>query len=140
MNKVILMGRLTREPESTSTPSGVLVTRFTVAVNRRFKKEGQPEADFINVVTFSHTAEFVQKYFTKGQAIILCGSLQTRIYEKDGENRWVTEVIADEVNFCGSKSDNKNVSYSPEGTVDALEQLRGSDGFMPVDNSEEIPL
>lgn len=135
MNKVILCGRLTRDPESISTPSGVLVTKFTVAVNRRFKKEGQPEADFINVVTFSHTAEFVQKYFIKGQAILLCGSIQTRKYEKDGENRWVTEVIADEVNFCGSKSE--NAKSKPN---DVLNDLRAmSNEFMPLDDDDTLP-
>lgn len=119
MNKVILCGRLTRDPESTSTPSGVLVTKFTVAVDRRFKKEGQPEADFINVVTFSHTAEFVQKYFVKGKPILLCGSMQTRSWDdNEGNKRWVTEVIADEVNFCGGKNDNSFPSNNKQDNED----------------------
>lgn len=135
-NKAILMGRLTRDPESTSTPSGVLVTKFTVAVNRRFKKEGQPEADFINCVSFSHTAEFVQKNFVKGQAILLCGSIQTRTWDdNEGNKRWATEVIAEEVNFCGSKSDNAKPKSN-----DVLDALRGNnDGFMPVDNDDSVP-
>ena len=137
LNKVVLCGRLTKDPETVSSQSGVIITKFKVAVNRRFKKD---ETDFINIVTFNKTAEFVQKYFKKGQAILLCGSIQTRTYEKDGENRWVTEVIADEVNFCGSKNDNKSESYSPEETEDVLEQLRGNNAeFMPVGDNDDLP-
>lgn len=132
LNKVVLCGRLTKDPESTSSQSGVMITKFTVAVNRRFKKD---ETDFINVVTFNKTAEFVQKYFTKGQAILLCGSIQTRTYEKDGETRYVTEVIADEVNFCGGKNEN-----TKNETIDVLEELRGnSEEFVPVGDNDDLP-
>ena len=106
LNKCILVGRLTKDPESTSTPTGVLVTKFTIAVNKRFQRQGEErQADFINIVSFNKTAEFVQKYFKKGQAIIVSGSIQTRTYEKDGDKRYITEVLAEEVNFCGSKNE-----------------------------------
>ena len=131
-NKAILMGRLTRDPEQTTTPSGVVITRFTLAVDRRYQKQGEDkQTDFINIVSFRNTAEFVKKYFTKGQMALVSGSIQSRSFEKDGEKRWVTEIVADEVNFCGSKNNSTN---------DVLNELRGmSDGFMPMDNSEECP-
>ena len=131
-NKAILMGRLTRDPEQTTTPSGVVITRFTLAVDRRFQKQGEDkQTDFLNITTFNKTAEFVKKYFTKGQMMLVSGSIQSRSFEKDGEKRWVTEIVAEEVNFCGSKNNSTN---------DVLNELKGmSDGFMPMDNSEECP-
>jgi single-strand DNA-binding protein len=140
MNKVILKGRLTKEPESSSTQSGVLVTKFSIAVDRRFKKEGQPEADFINCVSFNHTAEFVQKYFKKGQEILVCGSIQTRSWDdNEGNKRWATEVIVDEVNFCGPKKD-APINVAPEDAEDVLTELKNSSrGFMPVDNDDNVP-
>lgn len=139
-NKVVLHGRLTKEPESSSTTSGVLVTKYSIAVDRRFKKEGQPEADFINCVSFNHTAEFVQKYFRKGQEILVCGSIQTRSWDdNEGNKRWATDVIVDEVNFCGPKKD-VPINVAPEDAEDVLTELKNSSkGFMPVDKSEEVP-
>ena len=132
MNKVILFGRLTKDPETTVTPSGVSVTRFTLAVNRRFKKD---ETDFINIVTFNKTAEFVQKYFVKGQAALIYGSIQTRNYEKDGQKFYVTEVIAEEVNFGGAKKDDNTVSGS-----DALDELRKSgNDFISINADDNCP-
>ena len=127
LNKCILVGRITKDPESATTTSGVIVTKFTIAVNRRFNRE---ETDFINIVTFSKTAEFVKKYFTKGQAIIVSGAIQSRTYEKDGEKRYVTEVVADEVNFCGSKNES---SKQEDSTFDVGE------GFMPIDADDDLP-
>ena len=131
-NKAILMGRLTRDPEQSTSPSGVIITRFTLAVDRRYQKQGEEkQTDFINIVSFRNTAEFVKKYFTKGQMMLVSGSIQSRSYEKDGEKRWVTEIVAEEVNFCGSKNNSTN---------DVLNDLREmSGGFMPVDNSDECP-
>ena len=131
-NKAILMGRLTRDPEQSTSPSGVIITRFTLAVDRRYQKQGEEkQTDFINIVSFRNTAEFVKKYFTKGQMALVSGSIQSRSFEKDGEKRWVTEIVAEEVNFCGSKNNSTN---------DVLNELRGmSDGFMPMDNSGECP-
>lgn len=107
MNKTILMGRLTRNPETRYTQSSnTQVTSFTIAVNRRFTKEGQPSADFINVIAWSKTAEFVSKYFKKGQQVGVVGRIQTRNYDDEqGPKHYVTEVIAEEVYFADSKKE-----------------------------------
>ncbi len=142
LNKLMLHGRLTKEPESSSTTSGVLVTKFSLAVDRRFKKQGEErKADFINCVSFNHTAEFVQKYFRKGQEILVSGSIQTRSYEKDGQTVWVTEAIVDEADFCGPKMNNEEpVNVAPEDACDVLTELKNMNkGFMPVDNNDECP-
>lgn len=107
MNKVILMGRLTKDPEVRYTQTtNKMVTSFTLAVNRRFKQEGQPEADFINIVAWSKTAEFCSKYFKKGQQVGVIGRIQTRNYEDEkGVKHYVTEVIAEEAYFADSKKE-----------------------------------
>jgi len=108
INKVVLMGRLVKDPELKYTPSNVAVVSFTVAVERKFQKQDEKQADFINVVAWRSTAEFVSKWFHKGQMIALCGSIQTRTWDdNDGNRRYVTEVVADEVSFAGSKSDSQ---------------------------------
>lgn len=105
MNKAILMGRLTAEPELKQTPNGVLVTRFTLAVNRRFAKEGQQQADFINCVAWRNQAEILCRYFHKGSMAAIAGSIQTGSYDgEDGKKRYTTEVVADEVYFTGEKA------------------------------------
>ena len=105
MNKVILIGRLTKDPEIRYTAgNNTAVCQFTVAVDRRFKSENQPTADFIPIVAWRQTAEFVSKYFTKGSRIALVGQIQTRSWDDtEGKKHYVTEVIADEVEFCESK-------------------------------------
>lgn len=107
MNKTILMGRLTRDPETRYTQtSNTQVTSFTLAVNRRFAKEGQPSADFINVIAWSKTAEFVSKYFKKGQQVGVVGRIQTRNYDDEqGQKHYVTEVVAEEVYFADTKKE-----------------------------------
>ena len=104
LNKVILMGNLTKDPEYKTTPSGVAVTTFSVAVGRRFAKQGdEVTADFFNVVAWRNTAEFVSKYFNKGRAIVVVGSLQNRSWtDQNGQKRYITEVIADECYFAGN--------------------------------------
>ena len=126
MNKVVLMGRLTRDPEMRFTQgNNTAVCSFSLAVNRRFKQEGQPDADFINVVAWAKTAEFVSKYFTKGQQVAVIGRIQTRNYDdKDGKKVFVTEVVAEEVYFADSKKE-------PNATTSA--------GFMAVENPEGLP-
>lgn len=103
MNKVILKGNLTKDVELQTTNSGLSVAKFTVAVQRRFKNANDEyETDFINCVAWRNTAEFVSKYFGKGSQIIVCGAIQTRNYEaEDGTKRYITEVLVDEVDFCG---------------------------------------
>lgn len=105
MNKAILIGRLTRDPELKTTASGVSVCSFSIAVNRRFKNaEGNYDADFINCVAWRQQAEFMAKYFGKGRMVGVVGSIQTRSYDdKDGKRVYVTEVSVDEVHFCGDK-------------------------------------
>lgn len=112
MNKAILMGRLTRDPETRYTQTNnVQVTSFTLAVNRRFTKEGEQQADFINVVTWNKTAEFVSKYFKKGQQVGIIGRIQTRNYDDDqGQKHYVTEVIAEEVYFADSKKEETQIT------------------------------
>ena len=107
MNKVILMGRLTAEPEIRKTASGVSVLSFTLAVDRRFKKEGAQSADFIACVAWRQTAEFIAKYFKKGQRLAVSGAIEVRKWQdRDGNNRYTTEVIADEAYFAdGAKID-----------------------------------
>lgn len=102
INNVVIMGRLIKDPELKTTQSGLSVVSFTVAVDRKYQKERQ--ADFLNVVAWRHTAEFVEKYFTKGSMIAIQGSIQTRTYEdKNGNKRTAVEIVADNVSFCGSK-------------------------------------
>ena len=142
INKAIIGGRLTRDAEHTVTASGLDVAKFSVAIDRRFKKQGEEkQTDFLNVVAFGKTAEFVCKYFSKGSSIIVVGSIQSRTYEKDGQKRYVTEIIAEEVSFAGSKKDNEESSdtVSGESAVDALEALRDHNGFATVEDDSELP-
>lgn len=106
LNKVIIGGRLTADPEPRQTQSGISVVTFTVAVNRQYSKDEQREADFLNVTAWRATADFVARYFRKGSAICVCGSLRTRSYTaQDGSSRHVTEILADDVMFVDSKDE-----------------------------------
>lgn len=105
MNKIELLGRLTKDPEIRYTQNNTPVASFSLAVNRRFAKEGEQQADFINIVAWNKTAEFCGKYFKKGSQIALVGRLQTRSYEDNGTKKYVTEVIAEEVYFADTKKD-----------------------------------
>lgn len=110
-NKVILGGRITADPELKSTPSGISVTSFTVAVNRSYRAKNveQPQADFINVTAWRKTAEFITRNFHKASSICIVGSIQTRSYtDKQGQKRYATEVVADEAYFVDSKSEADN--------------------------------
>ena len=116
MNKVILLGRLTKDPEVRYTQSNTIFATFTVAVRKKFKSEDGVDADFINIITWNKTAEFVSMYFKKGMQIALAGRLQTRSYDAaDGTKRYITEVVAEEVEFAESKKsfDNNNDAVSP---------------------------
>lgn len=113
MNKAILMGRLTKNPEIRYTQTtNIMVASFSLAVNRRFAKEGEErQADFINVVAWNKTAEFCSKYFKKGQQVGVVGRLQTRNYEDDkGVKHYITEVVAEEVYFADSKKEDDNAT------------------------------
>lgn len=103
-NKVILMGRITADPELKQTPSGVSVTNFTLAVDRKYNKGEEKQADFITVIAWRHTADFITKYFQKGSAILIEGELQTRTWtDKEGNKRYATEVVASVAAFCEAK-------------------------------------
>ena len=110
LNRVILMGRLVSDPELKTTPSGVSVTTFRVAVDRNYVKQGEErKADFFDVVCWRQTAEFVCRYFGKGAMIAVDGQLQSRTYQaKDGSNRYVVEVVADNVSFTGERRENNS--------------------------------
>ncbi len=104
LNRIVLIGRLTQRPELRMTPSGVSVTNFTLAVNRRPTQSGQREADFIDIVAFGRTAEVTCKYMDKGRLVAVDGRLQVRSYEtKDGQRRRAAEVIAESVQFLDSR-------------------------------------
>lgn len=108
MNSVCISGRLTRDPEVRSTQGGTFVASFTVAVDRRFKREGEPTADFLRCVAFGKTAEFIDKYFSKGKMILLTGRIQTGQYtDKDGKTVYTTDIIPDNVEFGESKGESK---------------------------------
>ena len=148
LNKVVLAGRVTADIELKQTSSGISVVSFTIAVNRRFVSkstdaQAQQQADFINVTAWRNTAEFISKYFHKGSAICITGSIQTRKWQdQQGNNRYTTEVVADEAMFVESKADGASGTYSPEaysapsfssGTGDApkFEDVNTDDSFLP---------
>ena len=113
MNSIIIKSRLTADPELKYTQNNTAVTSFSVAVNRRFVQEGQQDTDFFNVTAWSKTAEFITKYFKKGQEILIQGRLQQRSWETEsGEKRYAVDIVAEQVEFCGSKSDSSNVNLS----------------------------
>lgn len=129
-NKVIIGGRLTGDPELKTTPNGVSVTSFTVAVNRRAKADEESKADFINVTAWRNTAEFITRYFKKASSICIVGSLQTRKWQdKDGNNKSSTDVVADEVYFVDAKGENTAQAqtapstYVPSSYTDAAPQF-----------------
>ena len=138
MNVVIIKGRLTRDPEIRYAQNGnnTAIARFSLAVNRKFRREGEPEADFFNVVAFGKNAEIIEKYVLKGNEIAVRGHLQTGSYQnKEGQTVRTTDVILDEFDFCGSKASNggsSNQTKRPSG---------GGNPFTKVDDvdDEELP-
>ena len=131
LNEIILQGRLTDHPELMATETGKSVTRFSLAVERDFSTGDEKETDFINIVAWNKTAEFITRYFTKGKQMLVRGSLQIRKWKtKEGENRYSTEVIADKVYFCGDKekaSQNENNVTNNDDFTEVSE----SDGDLP---------
>jgi single-strand DNA-binding protein len=128
LNHISIAGRLTKDPELRRTNTGVAVTSFTVAVDRDFKeKNGEKETDFIECVAWRNTAEFVEKYFSKGKMAIVAGRLQIRSWtDKDGNKRKTAEVVADNVYFGDSKSDNNSPTMA-----DNFATLEGDDFGLP---------
>lgn len=139
MNKVILMGRLTKEPEvrySQGVPV-MTVAKYTLAVNRRFKQKDAPDVDFLNCVAFGKTAEFAQKYFRKGQMVGVVGRVQNRSwFDNDNKKCYATDIIVDEQYFGESKKNTENNTSNYGGKQDAV------DGFYPIDDeigNDELP-
>ena len=146
LNTALIMGRLTADPELRTTNTGIAVTTFTVAVDRRYQKAGEEkQTDFINVVAWRQTAEFVSRYFQKGSMIAVRGSIQTRRYEdNNGNKRTAVEIVADEVSFCGSKAEtgtgSRQVMEQPARTQPAASFATGSaDDFEEIPVSDDLP-
>lgn len=141
-NKVILIGNMTADPELKQTTSGISVSNFSIAVNRRFGKgeQGQQNVDFINIVTWRQNAEFVCRYFKKGSPILICGQLQTRAWtDNQGQKRYATEVVADEVTFVASAT--QSGAQPSAGATGYTPEAYGTPAFNNAQNTnfEEIP-
>ena len=142
MNKVILMGRLTRDPEmrNSNGESNTAIARYTLAVDRRYKRDGEAGADFISCVAFGRSAEFAQKYFRQGLKVVVTGRIQTGSYtNRDGNKVYTTDVVVEDQEFAESKAaagqgENGRSEQKPEPQVDA-------DGFMNIPDGidEELP-
>ena len=135
MNKVILIGRLTSDPDLRRTQSHKAVASYRLAVDRQFKQEGQPEADFISCVAWGNNGDFASKYLTKGMKIAIEGRIQTGSYEKDGVKHYTTDIIVERHEFCESKkTDFPGANYSsPQGATRAVEFTELND------NDDELP-
>ena len=133
LNISMLIGRLTNDVELKQTPSGVSVASFSIAVNRRYTKGEEAQADFINCVAWRNTAEFIAKYFQKGSAIFIKGAIQTRSWtDNNGNKRYATEVVADEAQFVeGKKADGQNAPTAPYGGNEAQ--------FVEMTDDESLP-
>jgi single-strand DNA-binding protein len=136
VNVAMLIGRMVADPELKQTPNGVAVTSFSIAVNRRYTKGEEQQADFINIVAWRNTAEFIAKYFKKGSAIFIKGAIQTRSWtDQNGNKRFATEVVADEAQFVEAKkaqSDAQNEAQgAPYGESDAE--------FVEMTADEDLP-
>ena len=144
LNRIIIMGRLVRDPELRTTQSGTNVTSFTLAVDRDFKsrESGEKATDFIDVVAWRSTAEFVSQYFTKGRMAVVEGRLQIRDWkDKDGNNRRTAEVVADNVYFGDSKRDGAAPSGGYAPSYGAAENYSApvSGGFAEIEDDGELP-
>lgn len=136
-NKVILIGNMTADPELKQTTSGISVCSFSIAINRKFSKEGEQACDFITIQTWRQQAEFVSKYFKKGMPILVCGQLQQRTWtDNQGQKRYATEVVADEVSFVTARENAdgaaKPTTYTPNaygGNDPQFEELPNDEGL-----------
>lgn len=141
LNKVILGGRLTADIELKQTPSGVSVCQFSLAVNRRFSKEGEQSTDFINCVAWRNTAEFINKYFRKGSSLCVVGQIQTRSWtDSNDQKRYATEVLVDEALFVDSKNSAEQAETSGAGSYipDAYKPPE-TPNFEDADTDSDLP-
>ena len=150
MNKVILIGRLARESETRNSSGNMLILKNAVAVDRRVKQDGQNTADFIPIVAFGKTAEFIANYFSKGKKIAVTGRIQTGSYDNaEGKKVYTTEVIVEEVEFVESKKSEGGDYTMPSRPASQDQEMpgrdtngqdqMGSDGYFPIDDDGEIP-
>lgn len=145
MNKVILMGRLTRDPDVryTTGENPLAIARYTLAVDRRFHKDGEATADFISCVAFGRAAEFAEKYFRQGLKITISGRIQTGSYtNREGQKVYTTEIVVEEQEFAESKSSGDNgAAYYPPKQTPPPAPADGADGFMNIPDGieEELP-
>lgn len=139
-NKAILIGRLVADPEMRTTPNGINVASFRIAVDRAYTKGAEKKADFISIVCWRQQAEFVSRYFSKGKAIGVDGSIQTRDYtDKDGNKRYAFEVVADRVFFVESKGASGGTPAVPAAN-EGVSYASGSAGdFQVIDNDDDLP-
>ena len=136
INKVLLMGRLTADPELKKTGEGISVVRFTLAVNRPKQKDKEQTADFISCVAFRQTAEFLCKYFRKGSALIAFGNIRTGSYDRDGQKVYTTDVIVDEVQFGENKQAEARPKEAATTSTTPQNTAAESDGYTFVDDSD----
>ena len=146
-NKVILIGNMTADPELKQTQTGTSVCSFSIAVNRRFSKNEQGQTvDFINIVAWRQSADFVCRYFKKGNPILVCGQLQTRTWtDNQGQKRYATEVVADEVSFVASSAQGGvapmagGAAYTPEAYGAPSFNSTGSANFEELPSDGDLP-
>ena len=132
LNKAILMGRLTADPEMRATPKGTPVCSFTLAVNRRTKPDEQQVADFLDIVTWGKTAEFVKRYFSKGQQVAVAGRIQSRMWEdQHGNKRKSVEIVAEEVHFAEPKRQSGGQGGAPAESAGGFDPYVGPDNDLP---------
>jgi single-strand DNA-binding protein len=151
MNKVIMLGNLTKDPETRYSQSAdpIALTRYSIAVRRRFRRDGEPDTDFFNCVAFGKQAEFAEKYFRKGMKICISGSLRTNSWDdkQTGQKRWGTEIVIEEQDFAESKSSFENRSVSSgsgafQGQRTESLQMPPDDGFAAITQTiddEDLP-
>ena len=139
MNKCILVGNLTRDPELSTTGSGVSVCRFTVAVNRTFKNQnGEYDTDFLNIVAWRNLADNCSRYLTKGSKVAVCGQIQTRSYEVDGQKRYATDIVADDVEFLNRAGGGDSQNPDSSDRASSQSAPKKTSELKPVDD-EGLP-
>ncbi len=146
LNKVILCGRLTADPELKQTANGIAVVSFSIAVNRRFASKsgdnaGTQQTDFINLVAWRQTAEFISKYFKKGSALCVTGSIQTRKWtDQNNQTRYATEVVVDEAMFVDSRSDAGQSGYMPDAyATPSFSSTGATPNFEEIKTDDDLP-
>lgn len=138
-NKVILIGNMTSDPELKQTQGGISVCSFSIAVNRKYNKDGNNEVDFITIQTWRQTAEFVSRYFKKGKPILVCGQLQTRTWtDNQGNKRYATEVVADEVSFVGNNESSTEAKNQPSAYTPTA-YTNNNQNFEEIPNDGTLP-